>query len=350
MADLRLRGRELLARAATSSAASTTSTGSEANAAHANSMEESHGCKIRSERRQRSSSSSAPAPAAARSATSLRQKGVKVVMLEAGARIELEDFVNDEWESFGQLAWLDKRTTSGTWRVAKDFADLPAWIVKAVGGIDHALGRRLAALPGARVQGARRTYGEIEGANLLDWPITLAEMEPWYAKAEDKMGVTRTNGIPGLPGNNNFKVMEAGAKKLGYKEVHTGHMAINSAAARRPRRLPADRLLLPGLQVRAPSGRRSTPRSPRARRPAISRCGPNRHVAQDRARRQPARSPASSISTRTARSSARRRASSASPATRSRRPRLLLQLGLRPCSRTAWPTRPARSAATTCAT
>ena len=53
-------------------------------------------------------------------------------------------------------------------------------------------------------------------------------MEPWYAKAEDKMGVTRTNGIPGLPGNNNFKVLEAGAKKLGYKEVHTGNMAINS--------------------------------------------------------------------------------------------------------------------------
>src|SRR5947208_13092101 len=53
-------------------------------------------------------------------------------------------------------------------------------------------------------------------------------MEPWYAKAEDKMGVTRTNRIPGLPGNNNVKRMESGAKKLGYKEVHTGRMAINS--------------------------------------------------------------------------------------------------------------------------
>lgn len=47
-------------------------------------------------------------------------------------------------------------------------------------------------------------------------------------KAEDKMGVTRTNNIPGLPGNNNFKVLEAGARKCGYKEVHTGRMAINS--------------------------------------------------------------------------------------------------------------------------
>jgi choline dehydrogenase-like flavoprotein len=53
-------------------------------------------------------------------------------------------------------------------------------------------------------------------------------MEPWYAKAEFKMGTTRTNGIPGLPGNNNFKVMESGARKLGYKEVHTGRMSINS--------------------------------------------------------------------------------------------------------------------------
>ncbi|RUT93335.1 GMC family oxidoreductase, partial [Mesorhizobium sp. M7A.T.Ca.TU.009.02.1.1] len=65
-------------------------------------------------------------------------------------------------------------------------------------------------------------------ANLLDWPITLAEMEPYYAKAEAKMGVTGTNDWPRLPGNNNFKVLKAGADKLGYKECHTGNMAINS--------------------------------------------------------------------------------------------------------------------------
>src|SRR4029077_19028793 len=40
-------------------------------------------------------------------------------------------------------------------------------------------------------------------------------------------GVTRRNGVPGLPASNNFKVMYAGAKMLGYKRVHTGHMAIN---------------------------------------------------------------------------------------------------------------------------
>ncbi|HEY4191090.1 MAG TPA: GMC family oxidoreductase [Mesorhizobium sp.] len=157
----------------------------------------------------------------------LAQKGIDVVILEAGARHEYEDFINDEWDSFAQLAWKDKRIASGDWRVAKDFPNLPAWIVKAVGGSTvHWAGASL------RFQEHEfktlTTYGKMEGANLLDWPITLAEMEPYYARAEDKMGVTRTNGIPGLPGNNNFKVLKAGADKLGYKECHTGNMAINS--------------------------------------------------------------------------------------------------------------------------
>src|ERR1700753_124625 len=157
----------------------------------------------------------------------LAQKGVKVVILEAGPRIENQDFINDEWDSFTQLAWTDTRTTSGTWQVSKDFPNLPAWIVKAVGGSTvHWAGASLRF--DEHEFKVRSTYGDMAGANLLDWPITLAEMEPWYAKAEDKMGVTRTNGIPGLPGNNNFKVFKAGADKLGYKECHTGRMAINS--------------------------------------------------------------------------------------------------------------------------
>ena len=160
-------------------------------------------------------------------ANELAQKGISVVALEAGGRYLPEDYVNDEWESFGQLAWTDPRTTSGDWRVAKDFSGLPAWIVKAVGGTTtHWAGASL------RFQDhewkARTTYGDVTGANLLDWPIDAAEMAPWYDKAEEKMGVTRTGNRPGLPGNNNYKVFEAGAKALGYTEVHTGRMAIQT--------------------------------------------------------------------------------------------------------------------------
>ncbi|MGV8989509.1 MAG: GMC family oxidoreductase [Cypionkella sp.] len=161
-------------------------------------------------------------------ANELAQKGVKVVSLEAGGRYLPDDYVNDEWASFGQLAWTEPRTTSGDWRVAKDFSGLPAWIVKAVGGTSiHWAGASL------RIQDhewkAATNYGPVDGANLLDWPIDAAEMAPWYDKAEDKLKVTRTGGRAGLPGNNNYKVLEKGALALGYKEVHTGRMAINSA-------------------------------------------------------------------------------------------------------------------------
>ncbi|MBU2358584.1 MAG: GMC family oxidoreductase, partial [Alphaproteobacteria bacterium] len=100
----------------------------------------------------------------------LAQKGISVVALEAGGRYLPQDFINDEWDSFGQLAWTDTRTTSGDWRVARDFKNLPAWIVKAVGGTTtHWAGASL------RFQDhewkAKTTYGAVEGANLLDWPI-----------------------------------------------------------------------------------------------------------------------------------------------------------------------------------
>ncbi len=159
----------------------------------------------------------------------LCQKGIKVVLLEAGGVQSSASFINDEWKSFSQLAWLDNRTTSGTWRVAKDFPNLPAWVCKTVGGTTtHWAGASL------RLQEhefrALTHYGPIKDTSLMDWPLTLAELEPYYSRAEDRMGVTRTHGIPGLPGNNNFRVLYAGASRLGYKEVHTGNMAINSQA------------------------------------------------------------------------------------------------------------------------
>lgn len=157
----------------------------------------------------------------------LCQKGIPVVLLEAGKRYTIGDFTNDEWEAFNQLSWLDLRTASGSWRVARDFPNLPAWICKTVGGTTvHWAGASL------RLQAhelkARSTYGDLDGANLADWPLALEDLEPYYDKAEKKLGVTRTNDLPGLPGNNNFKVMYNGATRMGYEHVHTGRMAINS--------------------------------------------------------------------------------------------------------------------------
>jgi choline dehydrogenase-like flavoprotein len=160
-------------------------------------------------------------------ANELAQKGIDVIVLEAGKMHTQGDFTTDEWGSFSMLSWLDKRTTSGSWRVATDFPNLPAWICKTVGGTTtHWAGASLRFQP--HEFQAKTHYGAIKDANLLDWPVTSDEMAPWYDRAEKKMGVTRTNGLPGLPGNNNFKVMYNGATKVGYKECNTGHMATNS--------------------------------------------------------------------------------------------------------------------------
>ena len=157
----------------------------------------------------------------------LAQKGIRTLILEAGPRIEREQHIDDERQSFAQLTWLDKRTTSGSCEVAKNYPNFPAWTCKVVGGTTvHWAGCSL------RFQEhefrTKDVYGDIPGASLLNWPLTLPELEPYYDKAEDKMGVTGTHGIPLLDANNNQMVMAAGAKKVGYKEYSTGNMAINS--------------------------------------------------------------------------------------------------------------------------
>ena len=71
----------------------------------------------------------------------LAQKGVRTLILEAGPRIEREQLLDDERQSFAQLTWLDKRTTSGSWQIAKDSPSLPAWVCKVVGGTTVHWGR-----------------------------------------------------------------------------------------------------------------------------------------------------------------------------------------------------------------
>ena len=117
----------------------------------------------------------------------LAQKGIRVVVLEAGPRVEIADFVNDEWPMFGKTAWLDKRTTSGDWRVSRDFPNLPAWIVKGVGGSTvHWAGASL------RIQEhefkVKTHYGTIPGATLQDWPLDLQEMAPTTPKRRTRSG------------------------------------------------------------------------------------------------------------------------------------------------------------------
>ncbi len=160
-------------------------------------------------------------------ANELCQRGLKVVLLEAGKHLTKDNFVNDDWAAYDMLSWLDKRTASGNWRVAKDYPNAPSWHCKVVGGTTTHWSGCTYRFSENEMR-ARSLFGEIPGTSLIDWPFTLAELIPYYEAAERKMGVTRTNGLPALPANNNFKVMYWGAKRLGLQQISTGSHAINA--------------------------------------------------------------------------------------------------------------------------
>lgn len=162
-------------------------------------------------------------------ADKLTAAGKKVVVLEAGSRIESSDWHQDDMSAFAQLSWLDPRVASGSYLAAQVAPAMPAWIVKAVGGSTlHWNGLAYRAQP--HELRARSVYGEIEGSSLADWPLDYADLEPYYAQAEQRLGVTGTHGIAPHPPTNSYKVLHAAATRCGYSRISNAHIAINSSA------------------------------------------------------------------------------------------------------------------------
>ncbi len=150
-------------------------------------------------------------------ANELAQKGIDVVCLEAGSRMALADIVNNPGVMNGKMGWLDKRIGA------------PTWLCKTVGGTTV---RWSGITPRFQEHEFKplSTYGKLENTTLIDWPITLDELAPYYEKAEDRMGVSGTHGIPPSAETNEFKVLKAGGKRVGYKEITSTRAAINPVA------------------------------------------------------------------------------------------------------------------------
>ena len=187
--------------------------------------------------------------------------------LEAGPRLTLDDIVNDFGVMFGRLSWLDKRIGTGDLD-----PNLPLWVCKTVGGTTvHWAGASL------RFQDhewkARTTYGDLAGANLLDWPIDGAEMAPLLrsGRGEDRRRRHRQSAAAA----RQQQLQGAGLRRQGARLQEGPHRQHGDQLdrARWPAGVPAARLLHGRAARSAPSGRRSTPRSPRPRRPIISSCG-----------------------------------------------------------------------------
>jgi choline dehydrogenase-like flavoprotein len=74
----------------------------------------------------------------------------------------------------------------------------------------------------------RSLYGAVSGADLEDWPITYADLEPYYTKAEYELGISGLAGanpfeaprskpypLPPMPAKSSGVLFERAARKLG---------------------------------------------------------------------------------------------------------------------------------------
>jgi len=148
----------------------------------------------------------------------LAQKGIDVVCLEAGNRLSLDEIVNEPTTMHGKLTWLDKRMGAPVGLLCKTVGGTTMrWTAIALRFQEHEF-KPLS------------TYGKLDDTSSIDWPLTLEELAPYYDKAEYKMGVTGTHGIPPSFETNNFKVLKAGGQRIGYKEITSERTAINPAA------------------------------------------------------------------------------------------------------------------------
>ena len=148
----------------------------------------------------------------------LAQQGVDVVCLEAGSRLSLAEIINDPETMDERIGWNDTR-----------YGYQGVWICKTVGGTTV---RWSGITPRflAHEFEAKSAYGLLDDTTLIDWPLSLYELQPYYVKAEAKMGVAGTHGIPVYPEMSNYLVLRTGAEKIGYRQLTTARTAINPVA------------------------------------------------------------------------------------------------------------------------
>jgi choline dehydrogenase-like flavoprotein len=144
----------------------------------------------------------------------LAQKGIDVVCLEAGRRLTLADVENDPALMDERMGWRDPRIGP------------PVWLCKTVGGTTMRWSGITPRIQAHELK-PRTTYGLLDDTTLIDWPLAIAELAPYYDRAEDKLGVTGTHGIPPSFETSNYKVLRAGARAVGYREITATRTAIN---------------------------------------------------------------------------------------------------------------------------
>ncbi|PYP87582.1 MAG: gluconate 5-dehydrogenase [Blastocatellia bacterium AA13] len=163
-------------------------------------------------------------------AKELATAGFRVVALEQGPYLSEKDFVHDEFKFMQQRAITnDYKRQPNTFRHSeKEEAKVQPAIIygRLVGGGSVPFAANYWRLHEIDFI-ERSKLGPIAGTGFSDWPITYAELEPYYTKAEWDLGVSGAPGpfdsprsrpypLPPLPIKSSGVLAERAARKLGW--------------------------------------------------------------------------------------------------------------------------------------
>jgi choline dehydrogenase-like flavoprotein len=166
-------------------------------------------------------------------AKELSTAGFSVVVLEQGPYRKATDFRHDELavNYLGELEGGDHRANQQTFRndaskVAEVRTTQPAYYSQGVGGSSVHFTANFWRLRELDFK-ERSMLGPISGTNFADWPISYAELEPYYTKVDWDIGLSGAPGpndsfrsrpfpTPPMPIKSSGVLMERGAKVLGW--------------------------------------------------------------------------------------------------------------------------------------
>ena len=129
----------------------------------------------------------------------LSAAGHEVVVLEKGPWIKTDQFTKDEMVATRRAVYVpnlrDERhvlekpkdegwETKSTYQTGVDF-----WNGSVVGGSSNFMSGYFHRMKPNDFK-LKSVYGPVEGANIEDWPLSYEDMEPYYTKVEEEIGVS----------------------------------------------------------------------------------------------------------------------------------------------------------------
>ena len=133
-------------------------------------------------------------------AYTLAEAGYSVVVLEKGPWLREQHFTKDELACCRRSVYtpaledeqhvIEEPGQGGGWNATPTAqSGWSFWNGNCVGGASNFMSGYFHRLKPVDFR-LRSTFGPIEGANVVDWPIDYAELEPYYARVEHLVGVS----------------------------------------------------------------------------------------------------------------------------------------------------------------